>query len=122
MQTTIQYLAVRLRHDLSWVRNACSEDRRAGDGGRHERTMKSEAAWCKVIASCCRRRSSHAARDGSPAELARTDLTSGCGQKVLRRELSEVVPEEASWSHTVYEGQARFFVGLALVDTGCFDA
>jgi len=53
VQTTIQYLAVRLRHDLSWVRNACSEDRRAGDGGRHERTMKSEAAWCKVIASCC---------------------------------------------------------------------
>jgi hypothetical protein len=52
---SLQHLAVRLPHHVSWVHNGCSEDPRAGNGGRHERAgSKSEAAWCNVIASRCR--------------------------------------------------------------------
>jgi hypothetical protein len=52
---SLQHLAVRLPHHVSWVHNGCSEDPRAGNGGRHERARpKSEAAWCNVIASRCR--------------------------------------------------------------------
>src|SRR5215204_5366935 len=51
----LQHLAVRLPHHVSWVHNGCSEDPRAGNGGRHERARpKSEAAWCNVIASRCK--------------------------------------------------------------------
>src|SRR5215208_3626028 len=67
----LQHLAVRLPHHVSWVHNGCSEDPRAGNGGRHERARpKSEAAWCNVIASRCISRQKAAGSRGKTALIS----------------------------------------------------
>ena len=46
----------------------------------------------------------HPAQESTSKEQTATCF--GCHQRFARRELRDVGPEEASWSLTVYEGQA----------------